>query len=358
MTQSRRSRPVVRKARVVAILLVCASAVGGCDRPVSVLAQLQREISNVVAGARSAVVTVDVIPASEILSDAERSEWKGAGVIIDADGTIITTWGVVEGGKSFTVMFQDGCEAPAKLLGYDRETNIALLTTPPHEHGCYPLPAAVSRGAEEVGSIALVVGNTSVSKGVAAGWGVLAESWLGGDDFYSDPLYVFQTGDALTMEGAPVVGVDGRLIGICDNRIDGHNGAWTVIPAASLLRVAREIKQRGAVRRGWLGVSCVCGSQEQPTARSGCGYVRVMQVVADSPAERAGLTSGDKIVKINGEGVGDLGKFRRVVTGLGSGAELKLEVIAESGDTRNIVATLTEFTDDSSRPCLCSSRPL
>jgi len=188
--------------------------------------------------------------------------------------------------------------------------------------------------------------------------GIMAESWLGGDDCWGSPLYIAQTGDILTMEGAPVVSLDGVLIGICDAMIESHHGSWTVIPTKTITKIAAEIKLNGSVKRGWIGISCSSEESEQTTASGVKPHIRINQVVVGSPAYEAGLRIGDFIVSLNGKSVDDQSLFRSQIASLGENSKLELNILRDAGIIEKVGVSTQLLPDDPHRQRLCSTRTL
>ncbi len=341
-------------AHAIALLLLPVFC--GCSEEASIPIQFERGIQQAISKSRSAVVTIEVASSDSSYS-AGNIVSRGTGVVISKDGTIATTCEYISQGNHYVAMFQDGCASVATLVGSDRETNIAILTTGNHQCGCYPIDV-VSTDKISAGTIGIFVNNSSVSKGISAGMGIMAESWLGGDDYWSTPLYIAQTGDILTMEGAPVVSIDGRLIGICDAIVESHHGSWTVIPTATILKIADELKKNGGIKRSWIGVSCSYEESEQNTASGVKPHIRINQVVAGSPAEKAGIKVGDFIAKLDQKPIGALDPLRQNITSLSNGSKLNLEIVRSSGNVEAVDLTTVQLPDDPTRQRLCTTRSL
>ncbi len=351
MTEPIKYAAIVVQSFVISLLLYLF----GCTDNSSIPLQFEKGIQQAISNNRSSVVAIEV--SNDSSQSADKIVRRGAGVVLEKNGIIATTFDNLSYGNRYNVLFQDGCAAEAKLLGYDRETNIALVTTAEHHCGCFPIRANTEENVS-TGSIGILVNNSSVSKGVSAGMGVMAESWLGGDDCWSHPLYITQTGDILTMPGAPVISMDGRLIGICDAMIESHNGSWTVIPTQTILKVARELRQNGAVPRGWIGIACEVDQLEPFQNSSVQPHILVKEVVPASPADLAGLAVGDFVTALNNNPVDNLSQLRYAITGLGVGSNLLLDIVRKSGVPETLQMKSSSLPDDAGRPRLCSTRTL
>jgi len=232
-----------------------------------------------------------------------------------------------------------------------------LLKTPTHVCGCFPI-SVEGVANTSTGRLAILVNNSTVSKGVTANMGVMAESWLGGDDSWSSPLFIIQTGDIFTMPGAPVISLDGSLIGICDVMIESHSGSWTVIPTETIFKVTRELEQNGTVRRGWIGIACSEEDAEQILPSQVKPHIRINQVVDGSPAQTAGLTVGDYVTAFNQKPVENIDRLRTGITGLRAGSTFALEIVRQPGISETVEVITTTLPTDADRPRLCGSRTL
>jgi len=326
----------------------------GCADSFS-LESFQDKLSNAVNTASSGIVFIHI--ETTVTTDGNvvtSSSRMGAGVIIDPTGTLITTCSAILDGKKFTVMFQDGCTHKATLVGMDMETNLAVLKTDNHEHGCFPVPIEIGL-IRNAGTIGLIMGHTTISKGIATSWGVLSESWMGGDDFIADPLYCIQTGGLLTKSGTVVVDVTGKLIGICDNFISGNRGIWTIIPVSTIVEVAKLLSDEGKIDRGWLGICCEPYPGGANNTLSG---VQVTEVVIGSPAEISGISIGDRIVSIDGLEINESTVLRKKISGISPVNLTALRIYDKAGQVKNIKLNLVKLSADPDRQRHCPSRTL
>jgi serine protease Do len=272
-----------------------------------------------------------------------RSEVTGSGVLASADGRILTNHHVVEKAEKVTVVVPGHVgRIPARVVGTDKQTDLALLRIePPH-----PLAAASFGRSEDVrvGQWVLAVGNPyglegTVSLGIVSAKG----RNLGIPDLIND----FIQTDAMIdrgSSGGPLVDLEGRVIGI-NSRGQGRGIGFT-IPIDTALEVMRKL-EAGGVERGWLGVAI------QPLDRELATYFGIAQetgvvvnsVTPRSPAAKAGLEPGDILTRFDGQRIEaekeeDLGSFQRLVAAVAPGHAAALELL-RGGARRTVEVTLT-----------------
>lgn len=249
----------------------------------------------------------------------------GSGVIVSKEGHILTNHHVIANVDEVKVQLKDGRVLPAQIIGSDEESDIAVLKiNAPH---IAPLPLGDSDKVK-VGQTVFAIGNPfglqeTVTRGtISARRGSMGED--GGTDF-------LQTDTAINPgnSGGPLIDVHGEIVGI-NNAIGGQTGNWAgvgfAIPSNVARRTLESILKQGRVVHGYIGVviqELTPELAQQLGVKAAAGAV-VTQIAADSPAEKAGLKSGDIIVKFNGrvlKGVQDL-RSRVAQTPLGTKVEL------------------------------------
>ena len=320
------------------------------------LMEMESAIIKAVEISSSGVVGIEVKYAATA-DQIAHSHW-GDGVIIADDGSIVTTQSLIEGSEAITIMFLDGCHHEGNVVGSDRESNLALLITEAHEHGCFPVKMSTVE-APLTGSIGILIGHNWISKGVSVGMGILSKTWLGGDDFWVDPLCLVQSGDQMIQTGVGVVSSRGHLIGICDNHVTDADGSWTVIPANTIKRVAAKLKQDGKIERGWAGLFCNCDNNDShasPPPRE--GGVEILDVVDDSPAFLAGITAGDYIISIDDKPTRKSSDLRRSFTSMKPGQKVEVRIYNKQQEFRDVTLTLTELVFNGDRSRRCSTRSM
>lgn len=232
------------------------------------------------------------------------SQSLGSGFIISSDGYILTNHHVVSGGDEIIVRLTDRREFNAELIGSDRDSDIALIRISASD---LPTVRLGSSSELKVGEWVLAIGSPfgfdhSVTAGIvsAKGRNLPAENYV--------PF--IQTDVAINPgnSGGPLFNLEGEVVGVNSqifSRSGGFMGLSFAIPIELAMNVADQLKNNGRVARGYLGVLIQDVTQELAES---FGMTRphgalVARIMADSPAERAGLQAGDVIVAFNGKPV-------------------------------------------------------
>jgi serine protease Do len=229
----------------------------------------------------------------------------GSGFIIDSQGYVVTNNHVVANADKVTVIFQDDSRHPAKVIGRDSKTDLALLKIVADK----PLPY-VSWGdssAAQVGDWVLAVGNPFGLGGTVSS-GIISAR---GRDIHSGPYDDFLQLDAAINRGnsgGPTFDLNGEVIGI-NTAIYSPNGGSVgigfAIPANMAKPVIEQLKAHGKVERGWLGVQI---QEVTPEIAKSMGLPKpegalVADVTDDGPAAKAGIHQGDVITSFNGHDI-------------------------------------------------------
>ncbi len=240
----------------------------------------------------------------------------GSGFIIDPQGYVVTNNHVVgEAGGTVTVIFQDDSKHPAKIIGRDGKTDLALLKIDTNK----PLPYVTwgDSDAAKVGDWILAIGNPFGLGGTVT-TGIISAR---GRDIHAGPFDDFLQLDAAINRGnsgGPTFDQQGQVIGI-NTAIYSPNGGSVgigfAIPANLAKTVVAQLREHGKVDRGWLGVQI---QQMTPEIASSFGLpsdrgALVADVTPNSPAARAGVKQGDVIVKFNGHDIDKLHDLPRLV---------------------------------------------
>ena len=264
-----------------------------------------------------------------------KSGALGSGFIIDPAGFVVTNNHVIDGASEITVTLQDGTAMPAKVIGRDAKTDIALLKVEPKK----PLPSVDWADSDKtrVGDWVMAVGNPfglggTVTKGIVS---------ARGRDIHSGPYDdYFQLDAAINRgnSGGPTFDLAGRVIGI-NTAIYSPNGGSVgigfAIPSNLAKDVVAQLKESGKVERGWLGVKIqevtpdIADSVGLPAAKGAL----VADVTADSPAQRAGLRQGDVVLSYAGKPVNSLRDLTRNVADTKPGDSVELKVLRGGRET-------------------------
>lgn len=258
-------------------------------------------------------------------SDAKpQLRGSGSGVIISADGYIVTNNHVVDAADKLTVTMNDNSEYTARVIGSDPTTDIALIKI--SAKNLQPVTFANS-DAVKVGEWALAVGNpfgfnASVTSGIisAKARGVTESSTMGIKSFIQHDAAV-NPGNS----GGALVNTDGELIGINTmiySQTGNYAGVSFAIPSNTVKKVITDLKQYGTVQRAVLGISyqelsADLAKEHKITATNDGIYVA--KVTADGAAQDAGLQEGDVIVKLNGNDVKNSGELQEEMNRLRPG---------------------------------------
>ena len=239
--------------------------------------------------------------------EAQRSSSLGSGVIVGAEGYILTNHHVVEAADEIEVALNDGRQAVARVVGTDPESDIAVLKIELKD-----LPAATFGRVDalQVGDIVLAIGNPfgvgqTVTMGIVS---ALGRTHLGINTFEN----FIQTDAAINPgnSGGALVDGTGNLIGINTaiySRTGGSLGIGFAIPVSLARQVMEQIVRTGSVTRGWIGVEVQDITPDNAAAfklKDTRGVI-IAGVVPGSPAAAAGVRPGDVLVEVQGKAVPD-----------------------------------------------------
>lgn len=248
----------------------------------------QRSLEDVIDEVNPSVVSIAVD-----ISDSEQA--LGAGIIISADGYVVTNAHVMENADKITVQTPDGETFDAKLIGIDEKTDVALLKV----KNPLDLEAGHFGNSDEirVGNKVFAIGNP-FGLGNSVSLGIISAKER---DIDKGPYDNFLQTDAAINQGnsgGPLFNMDGKIIGMSTAIFseDGKNsGVGFATPANMVVWVVEQLKKNGKVIRGWLGVSV----QKARTKGEEKDKVLIISSMAEnSPAARAGLKVGDKILSL------------------------------------------------------------
>ena len=248
-------------------------------------------------------------------------ESVGSGVIIEADGLIITNYHVVARSDVIVVTLADGRRFNAKLVGADAATDLAVLKIE-----VQGLPAATWGDSDtiEVGEMVWAIGNPFGLDRTLT-YGIV--SAVGRRGVLENPLQEFLQTDAAINpgnSGGPLVDVHGRVMGITTAIVGkDYTGIGFAIPSNSAHRVADEIRTNGHVERGYLGRALTALPSSTPDASSAV----VAAVEPRSPAALAGMKPGDIVVSYDGEGISEPAELVLLLTRTPIGTDVPIEII-------------------------------
>lgn len=260
----------------------------------------------------------------------------GSGVLIGADGTVVTNHHVINGADEVTVVLSDRREFEARIVGSDERTDLAVLKLAAKGESFATLPMGDSDRVE-VGDLVLAIGNPfgvgqTVTQGIVS---ALARTNIGGSDVRS----FIQTDASINPgnSGGALVDLDGRLIGInaaIYSRDGGSNGIGFAIPVALVRNVVAGLSHGGKVVRPWLGAVTqpVTADLAQALHLSRPVGALISGVTRESPAAKAGLREGDVVIAVNGREVDDPDGLRFRLATLELGGDARMTVLREGGE--------------------------
>lgn len=263
----------------------------------------------------------------------------GSGVLIQADGVVVTNNHVIEGADEITVVLQDRREFQAELVGSDERTDLAVLRLKDAPSDLPTLPLG-SMQSLEVGDLVLAIGNPfGVGQTVTSG----IVSALGRHTSGTSYNAYIQTDAAINPgnSGGALVTMDGHLAGINSSiytRDGGYMGIGFAIPADMVRTVSQALLNGGKVVRAWAGVTGQPVGQDIATSLGfdRPGGILINGVAPDSPGEQAGLRVGDVIIALDGAVLADPVDLRYRLATKPLGSTVALSVLREDQ-----MATLT-----------------
>jgi serine protease Do len=287
----------------------------------------------------------------------------GSGFIIDKEGFILTNYHVIEGADQIIVLLEDDKEYTAKLIGSDSKTDIALIQIQkePGDDTTFPaLKMGDSKGLE-VGEWVVAIGNPfglshTVTVGVVS---ALRRSIGAGpyDEFIQTDASI-NPGNS----GGPLINLNGEVIGINTAIISGNTGGNVGIGFAIPINIAKgilhDLKEKGTVTRGWLGVMIqkITPELERSFGLSSSEGALVGDVIPGGPAEKAGVKRGDVIVGFNGHQIKEMENLPKVVAATRPGETVEMEIVRD-GKTE-VVRVLIEVLKDVQEQQLAKVDPL
>jgi serine protease Do len=268
---------------------------------------------------------------------------QGSGFFITADGYAVTNNHVVDKAESVEVTTDDGKSYTAKVIGTDPRTDIALIKVSGRDD--FPFVHFGDK-APRIGDWVLAVGNPFGLGGTVTAGIVSAR----GRDIGAGPYDDFIQIDAAVNKGnsgGPTFDVDGNVIGVNTaifSPSGGNVGIAFDIPAETVQKVVAQLRDHGSVTRGWIGVQIqpVTADIAESLGMKNARGALVAEPQSGSPADKAGVKSGDVIVSVNGEAVEDARNLARRIGSLSPGTSVKLGII-RGGREDTLTLTLGEL---------------
>src|SRR5260221_4589230 len=278
---------------------------------------------------------------------AYTSQSLGSGLVWSSDGIIVTNNHVVEGASRITVNFQDGSQMPAKLLGVDPDSDLAVLKVDTKQ-----LPAAPIGTSSDlmIGETVVAVGNPfglsgSVTTGVVSALGRSVPSKEAGRTFTD----FIQTDASINPgnSGGPLLNIEGKVIGINVAIYAQAQGIGFAIPVDRAKKVIQDLLRYGQVHSAWIGAVTATLTPEE-SKRMGLQPVKgalIARVFGGSPAQSAGLKPGDVITSVSGRPVDSREAFSTYTATLPSGHAVDVTV-SRDGAGRTVSLHPTDPPND------------
>ena len=339
------------------------------DRPIATLRDLNQAFVDITAHVKPSVVTVSTertLTMSQGLPFASdpffnfffgpqqqqpkaqeyRQQGLGSGVIVSEDGLVLTNNHVVSDADSIFVRTFDGERHLAKVIGADPKTDIAVIKI--DAKGLQPIEMGDSDQLQ-VGEMVLAVGSPmsenlayTVTEGIVSATGRSNVGLAEYEDF-------IQTDAAINPgnSGGPLVNLDGELVGIntaIASQSGGSQGIGFAVPVNMATSVMNSLIKEGHVVRGWLGVNIQPLSPDLAAAMKleHAKGALVGDVLAGTPADKAGLQAGDVIIAVNGRAIDDSPQLRNTIASTSPGTKVTLTILRD-GRRQDIDVELGEL---------------
>jgi serine protease Do len=281
----------------------------------------------------------------------------GSGFIVDPNGLIVTNNHVVDGADEITVTMADEREFEAKLVGQDKDTDLALLKI---EASDLPVVKFGDSDGVRVGDPVIAVGNPFGLGGTVTAGIVSAKDRVIGAGRYDDFLQIdapINRGNS----GGPTFNLDGEVIGLntaIHSPSGGNVGIGFAIPSNMVAAIVDDLRDDGVVERGWLGVHIQAIDEDLATSLGldEAEGALVAEVTPDSPAAEAGLKRGDVILKYGDRQIDDLRTLTRAVGNTDPGTDAAM-VIWRDGSEQSLEVEIGQMPGEDQVVAMAPDQP-
>jgi serine protease Do len=279
-----------------------------------------------------------------------RQLGAGSGFIIRKDGIVLTNNHVVENAKEIKVGLSDGHEFPAKILGRDAKTDLAVLKIDAKRD--LPVATLGDSDALKVGEWVVAIGNpfgldNTVTAGIVSAKGRAIGNGPYDQFIQTDaPINPGNSGGPLFNQRGEVIGINTAIF----SQSGGNIGIGFAVPVNVAKPLVPQLETEGHVTRGWLGVSIQKLTPElaESLGVSETQGALVAQVTPGSPASKAGIKTGDLIMRFDGKKLEEHGGLPSLVADTPVGTTVPIQVVRD-GDLKTLQVTVAKLADEEVR---------
>ena len=274
----------------------------------------------------------------------EKRNNLGSGVIVNKNGYIITNHHVIENASEIRVVLRDGRSMAARVVGTDPETDLAVLQASGDD---FPV-AQLGRSQDlQIGDVVLAIGNgfglgQTVTMGIVSALGRQSLGLTNYDNFIQTDAAINpgNSGGALINPYGDVIGINTAIY----TKSGGSEGVGFAIPAQLVNKVFEQIRDKGRVVRGWIGVTTTQAVTPELAQALGLGDAKgllVAQILRNGPADKAGIKPGDVIQKVNGVAATTARVMVDLVADIQPGDDVKIE-LTRDGNSQTVHVEVVE----------------
>ena len=274
----------------------------------------------------------------------EKRNNLGSGVIVNKNGYIITNHHVIENASEIRVVLRDGRSMAARVVGTDPETDLAVLQASGED---FPI-AQLGRSEDlQIGDVVLAIGNgfglgQTVTMGIVSALGRQSLGLTSYDNFIQTDAAINpgNSGGALINPYGDVIGINTAIY----TKSGGSEGVGFAIPAQLVNKVFEQIRDKGRVVRGWIGVTTTQAVTPELAQALGLGDAKgllIAQILRNGPADKAGIKPGDVIQKVNGIEAKTARVMVDLVADIQPGEDVKIE-LTRDGKSQTVHVEVVE----------------
>lgn len=283
----------------------------------------------------------------------QKQQGLGSGVILSADGIVVTNNHVIEGADEVTVRTHDDRDYLAKVIGTDPKSDLAVLQLQGKVADLKPIAIGDSSQLR-LGEMVLAIGNPfgvgqTVTMGIVSAQGRADMGIVDYEDFIQTDAAINpgNSGGALVNSRGELVGINTAIL----SRSGGSQGIGFAIPTSMAAPIVEALRTEGRVVRGWLGVSLqeLTADLRRAMGLEAQDGVLIADVQKDGPADKAGLRSGDVVVQVGPKAIESSGQFRNLIGSAGANKTVSLTVMRK-GKPLTLEVTLGVLPDGENVP--------